>query len=204
MNRIVKMKMGWAAIVAAGVLLAAHAAPPPPPPGGGGGIKPPDAPPPGKIYFEDNVVIVGPGFVKPDSDGGTVYIDIQTLDPDKVNPDKVSPSKTVERIIREVAQVKTQVEAGAVALPPGMLNPASVLLMLLGDEAAGEKGIFDDPAFLSEEAGNREPAATERPGEASAGGAAVKAAPDAPAPSQFRRSGAGAAAIPSYWQLPIR
>jgi hypothetical protein len=178
----------------------AWALPPPPPPGDGGGIKPPDTPPPGKVYFEDNVVIVGPGFVKPDSDGGTVYIDISKLNPDPVNPDP-QPGKTVERVVREVTQVKSQVEAGAVAIPPGLLDPVSLLNMI---EQAEMADVFDDPAFVHEESGGREPAAVDQTAKAGSGGAAVKASPDAPAPSRLNRGKPGAPVIPSYWQLPIR
>jgi hypothetical protein len=177
--------------------------PPPPPPGGGGGIKPPDAPPPGKIYFEDNVVIVGPGFVKPDSDGGTVYVDLSTLTPGKT-PDGRATDKAVETIVREVESVKSQVEALSVAIPQGLLDPASLLQSLMAEPKPGEKGIFDDPAFLSEEAGGPEPASLGRAGEARAGSAAVRADPGMPAPAQLKRRAAEAAVIPSYWQLPIR
>jgi hypothetical protein len=172
----------------------------PPLPTNGGGIKPPDTPPPGKIFFEDNVVIVGPGFVKPDSDGGTVYIDISKLNPDPAKTDP-QPGKTVERVVREVSTVKSQIEAGAVAIPPGLLDPASLLIMI---EQAEMADVFDDSAFLNEESGGREPAAVDQTGKASSGGAAVTVSPDAPAPCRLNQGKPGAAVIPSYWQLPIR
>ena len=203
-NRINGIMIGWTLGMAVCVV-AAQAAPPPPPPGGGGGSKPPDTAPPGKIFFENNVIIVGPGFVKPDSDGGTVFVEIGAVNPGTVKPGKEDPGKTIERTVREVTVVKSQVEAGAVAMPPGLLNPAALLMALdEEEEGLGGKGIFDDPAFLPQEGGSREPAAAKRPVEPGAGGAAVQAAPDAPAPRQLKRSGAGEAVIPSYWQLPIR
>jgi hypothetical protein len=178
------------------------ALPPPPPADNGGGIKPPDTPPPGKIYFEDNVVIVGPGFVKPDADAGTVYVDLTKLTPNAVNPDKTDPGKTVNQVVREVSTTKSQVEAAAVAIPRGLLDPASLMALLKEDDLVPGRGVFDDPAFLHEEVGSGEPAAPDRAEKARTGGAAVKAAPEAPAPA-VRGSGVGVV-IPSYWQLPIR
>ncbi len=174
---------------------------PPPPPGNGGGIKPPDAPPPGKIYFEDNVVIVGSGFVKPDADGGTVYVDLSKLSPTLVTPGKTDPGKTVNQVVREVSQVKSQVEAESVGMPRGLLDPASLMALIKEADLVLGRGVFDDPAFLHEEVGSGEPAAPDRTEQARTGGAAVQAAPDAPAPA-IRGSGAGVV-VPSYWQLLI-
>lgn len=196
MNRITGVWMSVFALAA----ITGMAVPPPPPPGNGGGIKPPDTPPPGKVYFQDNVVIVGPGFVKPASDGGTVYIDVTKLDPGTVKPDP-QPEKTVERVVNEVSQVKSQVEAGAVTIPPGLLDPASLLIMI---ERAEMVDVFDDPAFVHEETGGREPAVLDQTDKAGSGGAAVKASADAPAPAPRKRGKPGAPVIPSYWQLPIR
>lgn len=197
-------KLNWQAMCAmtAGIVIGTGAAwaVPPPPPGDGGGIKPPDAPPPGKIYFEDNVVIVGPGFVKPEVDSGTVYVDLTKHDPTPVTPDKTSPGKTVNEVVREVSTVKSQMEAETVDLPRGFMDPATLMAFLKEDDLITGRGVFDDPAFLHEEVGGSEPAAPDRTEQARSGGAEVKAAPDAPA---VRRSGAGLV-IPSYWQLPIR
>ncbi len=182
MNRIIRMTAGGMAGMAIG-LAAALAGTPPPPPGNGGGIAPPSAPPPGRIFFEDNVVIVGPGFVKPDSNGGTVFIDVTKLTP-AVKPDGGDTDKTVDRVVRELSQTKSQVEAGAVAVPPGLLDPAGLLMLLFGDQLE-EQVLVRDPATLADDPG--------------AAGASVQAAPGAPAPHPPKR----AAAIPSYWQLPI-
>lgn len=193
----------WIATIA-GLLAGAGAARavPPPPPGNGGGIKPPDTPPPGKIYFEDNVVIVGPGFVKPEADGGTVYVDLTKLTPGTVTPGKTDPDKTVNQVVREVSQVKSQVEAQAVAVPRGLLDPASLMALLKEDDLTPGRGVFDDPAFLHEAVGCGEPAAPDRTEQVRTGGAAVKTAPDAPAPAVRARD--KGTVIPSYWQLPIR
>jgi hypothetical protein len=175
---------------------------PPPPPGNGGGIKPPDTPSPGKIYFEDNVVIVGPGFVKPEADGGTVYVDLTKLTPGTVDPAKTDPAKTVNQVVREVSQAKSQVEAQAVAIPRGLLDPASLMALLKEDDLTPGRGVFDDPAFLHEAVGSGEPAAPDRTEQVRTGGASVKTAPDAPAPVVRERD--KGTVIPSYWQLPIR
>ena len=188
--------------LAAGLLIGAGwvwASPPPPPPGDDGGLRPPDTVPPGKIYFEDNVVIIGPGFVKPETDGGTVYVDLTKLTPDRVTPGKTDPDKTVHQVVREVTQVKSQVEAEVGGIPRGLLDPASLLALFQEDDLVPGRGVFDDPAFLHEEVGGREPAAADRTEQARTGGAAVQAAPDAPAPA-----GRAGVVIPSYWQLPLR
>ncbi|MFO7534172.1 MAG: hypothetical protein R6X19_00550 [Kiritimatiellia bacterium] len=184
-------------------LSAAMAGPPPPPPPNGGTIKPPDTLPPGKIYFEDNVVIVGPGFVKPDSNGGTVFVDLSKINADTLDPNGKN-SKTFNQVVRELSQVKAQVEAEAVALPRGLLDPVSLLAVLNADDLPVGEGIFEDPAFLHEEAGSRDLSASDRTDQARSGGAAVQAAPGAPAPARAKKGGPGAPAIPSYWQLPIR
>ena len=177
---------------------------PPPPPGDGGGDKPPVAPPPGKIYFEDNVIIVGPGFVKPASDGGTVYVDLTTLIHKTVIPGKTDPGKTVVRVVKEVGQAKSQVEALAGAVPAGVLDPVALLAFFKEDELTAGRGVFDDPAFLHEETGAAEPSALDRTEQARSGGAAVKTAPEAPVPAGRVRGPDRSAIIPSYWQLPLR
>lgn len=191
---------GWIGLA----LGAAVAAPPPPPPANGGGIKPPDQAPPGKIYFQDNVVIVGPGFVKPDSNGGTVFVELSKVNPDPVNPDSAKPSKTVVQVVREVTLVKSQIEAEAVAPPRGLLDPASLLAVLNEEDMALGGGVFADPAFLHEEVGTREPSASDRTDQASSGGAAVQVAPGTPAPARAKKGVPGSPVVPSYWQLPIR
>lgn len=190
----------WMAAMTAGLALAV----PPPPPPGDGGIKPPDAPPPGKIFFEDHVVIVGPGFVKPETGGGTLFIDLTRITPDKVDPDKDDTTKTIKRVVSELTQVKTQVESETGAIPRGLLDPASLLALLGEDDLAAGRGVFDDPAFLHEETGAGEAAAPDRTEQARSGGASVKTAPDAPAPSPAARKERGAPVTPSYWQLPLR
>ncbi len=178
------------------------AAPPPPP--GGGTVKPPDTPPPGRIYFEDHVVIVGPGFVKPEVDAGTVFVDLSKLDPDAVDPATPNPARKIERTVDELVRVKGQVESATGAIPAGLLDPASWLAGLVESDMTAGRGVFDDPAFLHEDVGGGEAAAPDRTEQARSGGVAVQAAPDAPALTPAERRRPADRVTPSYWQLPIR
>jgi len=191
----------------AGFLLgvsAALAAPPPPPPGGGGSTLPP-APPIGRLYFQDNVVLIGPGFVKPEAEQGTIYVTLPQVSPDPVSPQTPAVrEQTLRRTVDTVNRVKDQLEAATGEIPRGLLSPVSCLGELDGLPRTAGRGIFDDPAFLHEEVGGGDEAAPDRTDEARSGAAAVRVAPGAPLPTPATRRKPGAWVTPSYWQLPIR
>ena len=203
MNRMKRMGFIRAGITVLAAVLQASAAPPPPPPGGGT-IKPPDAPPPGTIYFEDNVVIIGPGFVKPDADGGTVFVDLTKVEPDPITRVLPDPTPRIRQLVEELTLVKGQVEAATGAIPGGLLNPASLAAVFDEPELTAGRGVFDDPAFLHEDVGGGEAAAPDRTEQARSGGMALQVAPDAPMPTPAVRRRAADRVTPSYWQLPIR
>jgi len=154
---------------------------------------PPTKPPPGKIYFEDNVVIVAPGTTPPSSQSGTRFIVLPENGSAPI-PDSSSadPSRRVRTTVERLNTVKTQVESVSGSGPMGLRDPVGLLPVRVHGEG------FESGVFVHEGVSSGEPLRLDRTDESLSVGMAVEAPP-----SVLPRRPRGLVPL-SYWQLPIR